>query len=392
MLEKIFIKNYNDVNNPKVRTAYAVMCSILGITTNLLLSGSKILLGVISGSISIIADGIDNLSDCASSIATLIGFKLASLPPDPEHPFGHERIEYLTGIIISILIIVIGVMLGRSSIEGIINSTSLNIDIFYILVIVLSLSILIKMFQFIFYRRISKKINSSTIKASSQDSLNDCLKTFFVLIAVIIFKVWELNLDSWFGLIMSIYIIINGIKLVKEASSPLIGEKPSKEFTKKIIDKILSYDAVLGIHDLVIHNYGPGKTFVTVHVEVDSKENILETHDMIDNIERDFKDEMDLLMTIHMDPIETSDELTNKLSDCTLKELINIDPVIKYHDFRIVKGNTHINVLFDVVVPQKFKYKDDELVQLINQVLIPQFNRIVDVKINLIINVDKEFI
>lgn len=392
MLEKIFIKNYNDVNNPKVRTAYAVMCSILGIITNLLLSGSKILLGVISGSISIIADGIDNLSDCASSIATLIGFKLASLPPDPEHPFGHERIEYLTGIIISILIIVIGVMLGRSSIEGIINSTSLNIDIFYILVIVLSLSILIKMFQFIFYRRISKKINSSTIKASSQDSLNDCLKTFFVLIAVIIFKVWELNLDSWFGLIMSIYIIINGIKLVKEASSPLIGEKPSKEFTKKIIDKILSYDAVLGIHDLVIHNYGPGKTFVTVHVEVDSKENILETHDMIDNIERDFKDEMDLLMTIHMDPIETSDELTNKLSDCTLKELINIDPVIKYHDFRIVKGNTHINVLFDVVVPQKFKYKDDELVQLINQVLIPQFNRIVDVKINLIINVDKEFI
>lgn len=392
MLEKIFIKNYNDVNNPKVRTAYAVMCSILGIITNLLLSGSKILLGVISGSISIIADGIDNLSDCASSIATLIGFKLASLPPDPEHPFGHERIEYLTGIIISILIIVIGVMLGRSSIEGIINSTSLNIDIFYILVIVLNLSILIKMFQFIFYRRISKKINSSTIKASSQDSLNDCLKTFFVLIAVIIFKVWELNLDSWFGLIMSIYIIINGIKLVKEASSPLIGEKPSKEFTKKIIDKILSYDAVLGIHDLVIHNYGPGKTFVTVHVEVDSKENILETHDMIDNIERDFKDEMDLLMTIHMDPIETSDELTNKLSDCTLKELINIDPVIKYHDFRIVKGNTHINVLFDVVVPQKFKYKDDELIQLINQVLIPQFNRIVDVKINLIINVDKEFI
>lgn len=392
MLEKIFIKNYNDVNNPKVRTAYAIMCSILGIITNLLLSGSKILLGVISGSISIIADGIDNLSDCASSIATLIGFKLASLPPDPEHPFGHERIEYLTGIIISILIIVIGVMLGRSSIEGIINSTSLNIDIFNILVIVLSLSILIKMFQFIFYRRISKKINSSTIKASSQDSLNDCLKTLFVLIAVIIFKVWELNLDSCFGLIMSIYIIINGIKLVKEASSPLIGEKPSKEFTKKIIDKILSYDAVLGIHDLVIHNYGPGKTFVTVHVEVDSKENILETHDMIDNIERDFKDEMDLLMTIHMDPIETSDELTNKLSDCTLQELINIDPVIKYHDFRIVKGNTHINVLFDVVVPQKFKYKDDELVQLINQVLIPQFNKIIDVKINLIINVDKEFI
>lgn len=392
MLEKIFIKNYNDVNNSKVRTAYAVMCSIFGIISNLLLSSSKIILGVISGSISIIADGIDNLSDCASSIATLIGFKLASLPPDPEHPFGHERIEYLTGIIISIIIIIIGVMLGRTSIEGIINSSTIDISIFNILVVVLSASILIKSVQFIFYKRISKKINSSTIKASSQDSLNDCLKTFFVLISVLIFKIWDLNLDSWFGLAMSIYIVINGFKLVKEASSPLIGEKPSKEFTKEIIDKLLSYDSVLGIHDLVIHNYGPGKSFVTVHVEVDSKESILESHDMIDNIERDFKEQMDLLMTIHMDPIETSDDLTNKLSNCVLNALIQIDPIIKYHDFRIVKGNTHINILFDVVIPPKYKMKDEELVSEINKMLIPKFNEIIDVKANLIINVDKEFI
>lgn len=392
MLEKIFIKNYNDVNNSAVRTAYAVMCSIFGMITNLLLSSSKIILGVISGSISIIADGIDNLSDCASSVATLIGFKLASLPPDPEHPFGHERIEYLTGIIISILIIIIGVMLGRTSIEGIIYSTTMNIDVFNILVIVLISSILIKIIQFIFYRRISKKINSTTIKASSQDSLNDCLKTFLVLVAVLIYKIWNLNLDSWFGLAMSVYIIINGFKLVKEASSPLIGEKPSQEFTKEIIDKLLSYDSVLGIHDLVIHNYGPGKTFITVHVEVDSKESILESHDMIDNIERDFKEQMDLLLTIHMDPIETSDDLTNKLSNCVLNLLMEIDPVIKYHDFRIVKGNTHTNILFDVVVPPKYKMKDEDLIFKINEMLIPKLNEIIDVKANLIINVDKEFI
>ncbi len=392
MLEKIFIKNYKDVNNSKVRTSYAILCSIIGIVSNILLSASKIILGILSGSISIIADGIDNLSDCASSFATLIGFKLASLPPDPEHPFGHERIEYLTGIFISIFIIIIGVMLGRSSIDGIINGSIINIETFNILVIVLIASILVKLFQFIFYRRISKKINSSTIKASSQDSLNDSIKTFLVLIAIIIFKIWEVNLDAWFGLGMSIYIIINGIKLVKEASSPLIGEKPSKEFTKKIIEKIQSYESVLGIHDLVIHNYGPGKTFVTVHVEVDSKGDILESHDMIDNIERDFKEDMDLLVTIHMDPIETNDELTNTLSNCTLNVLMEIDPIIKYHDFRIVKGNTHINVLFDVVVPPKFKMNDEKLVFKINELLTPKCEEMTKVKVNFIINVDKEFI
>lgn len=191
---------------------------------------------------------------------------------------------------------------------------------------------------------------------------------------------------------MSIYIIINGIKLVKEASSPLIGEKPSKEFTKKIIEKIQSYESVLGIHDLVIHNYGPGKTFVTVHVEVDSKGDILESHDMIDNIERDFKEDMNLLVTIHMDPIETNDELTNTLSNCTLNVLMEIDPIIKYHDFRIVKGNTHINVLFDVVVPPKFKMNDEKLVFKINELLTPKCEEMTKVKVNFIINVDKEFI
>lgn len=392
MLEKIFIKNHNDVNNPKVRTAYGVLCSIIGIISNVLLSAAKIILGLLSGSISIIADGIDNLSDCASSIATLIGFKLASLPPDPEHPFGHERIEYLTGIIISILIIIIGVMLGRTSIEGIINKSEMNIESFNILLIVLIASIFVKLFQFLFYRKISKKINSSTIKASSQDSLNDSLKTFLVLIAVIVLKVWNVNLDAWFGLAMSIYIIINGIKLVKEASSPLIGEPPSKEFTEEICNKILSYDSVLGIHDLVIHNYGPGKTFITVHVEVDSKTDILVSHDMMDNIERDFKEQLDLLLTIHMDPIETNDELTNIFSNNTLDVLMSIDPIIKYHDFRIVKGNTHINVLFDVVVPQKYKYKDEELVKKIIELLQPKCEEAVKIKVNFIINVDKEYV
>ena len=392
MLERIFIKNYKDINNPTIRTKYGVLCSVFGIVTNIILSIAKILLGIFTGSISIIADGVDNLTDCASSVATLIGFKLASQPPDPEHPYGHERIEYLTGMIISIIIIMVGVLLGRSSLDGIINKSEMNIENFSLLLIVLIISILIKFIQFLYYRYVSKKIKSNTIKASSQDSLNDCIKTFVVMVAVIILKVWNINLDAWFGLGVSIYILINGIKLVKEASSPLIGESPDKNFTQKIIDKILSYDGVLGIHDLMIHNYGPAKTFITVHVEVDSSTNILESHDLMDNIERDFLKDLGLLLTIHMDPIETNDPLTNILSECTLETLIQINPIIKFHDFRIVKGNTHVNVLFDVVVPQKFELCDQEIIDLINKNLKEKCQKHTKVEVNFVINVDKEYV
>lgn len=391
MIEKLFIKNYNDVNNPKVRTAYGVLCSILGIVTNIILSAFKVVIGFISGSISIIADGIDNLSDCASSVASLIGFKLASMPPDPKHPYGHERIEYLTGMIISIIIIIVGVILSRTSIDGIINKSVINIDNFIFLLVILISSIIIKLLQFIYYRHVYKKINSSAIKASSQDSFNDSIKTTLVLISVLIFRFFDINLDSWFGLAMSIYIVINGIKLVKEASSPLIGESPDPDFTKTVTQRIESYDGVLGIHDLMIHNYGPGKTFITVHVEVDSSVNILESHDVIDNIERDFRND-NLLLTIHMDPVETNDILTNQLYNCTLDNLLSFNSILKFHDFRIVKGVTHVNVLFDVVVPQSYKITDFELSNSIIELLKPKFEEITKVEVNIIINVDKDYI
>lgn len=390
MIEKIFIKNYQNVNDPKVRTAYGIMCSIIGIISNIILSASKMIIGFLSGSISIIADAVDNLSDCASSFATLFGFKLASQPADPEHPFGHERIEYLTAIIIAILILIIGIFLARSSIEGIINKSDIVIENFTVFIVILVGSIGIKFFQYLFYRRISKKINSSAIKASSQDSLNDCIKTFFVLIAIIIFKIWKFNIDSYLGLAVSVYIIINGIKLIKEASSPLIGEAPSKEFSSMVTEKILGYEGVLGIHDLVIHNYGPGKTFITVHVEVDSREDILISHDVIDNIERDFKEELNLLLTIHLDPIETCDELTNLLKNRILDVIMEIDHVIKFHDFRIVKGNTHINVLFDIVIPIQYKYNDYEIQSIITNKAKEECEALTNKTVNVIINVDKE--
>ena len=392
MLEKIFIKNYKDVSNEKVRKAYGIMCSTVGIVTNVLLSIAKLIIGIISGSISIIADGIDNLSDSASSIVTLIGFKLASLPADSEHPFGHERIEYIAGMVVSILILLIGVLLGRSSIENIINGSIINIDNFVILLVILIGSILIKLFQFVFYKRIAKKIDSSAIKATAQDSLNDCIKTFVVIISIVILKIWNLNLDAWFGLGVSIYIIINGIGLIKDASSPLIGESPKKSFTQEIIAKLQSYDGVLGIHDLLIHNYGPGKTFITVHVEVDSSDDLLTSHDMIDNIERDFKEQYGVLMTIHLDPIETHDELTNNLKEAVLDLLLRISNKISFHDFRIVKGNTHINILFDVVVPQKFEISDDVLKELIINEVKEKCEKITGIIIHVIINIDKDYV
>lgn len=392
MLEKLFIKNYQDVNNPKVRTAYGVLCSVLGIISNIILSAAKMIIGVLSGSISIIADGIDNLSDCASSVATLVGFKLAAQPADPEHPFGHERIEYVTAIIISILILIIGVLLCQSSIENIINKTVLNIVNFYLLMGILIGSILVKLFQFLYYRRIAKKIKSASIKASSQDSFNDAIKTTVVLISMLIFKIWNLNLDGWFGLAVSIYIIINGIMLVKEASSPLIGEAPDKNFTKNVVDKLESYKGVLGIHDLVIHNYGPAKTFITVHAEVDSRDNILDIHDNMDNIERDFREELGIELTIHMDPIQIDDEVTNCLREATGKVIKEFDGILKFHDFRIVKGTTHINVLFDVVVPPKYKLSDEELRTEIVKRVKQECEKIENIEINVIINVNKDYV
>lgn len=392
MIEKIFIKDYSETNKPQVRTKYGILCSIVGIICNLVLSVAKVIIGLLSGSISILADGIDNFSDLASSVVSLIGFKLAAIPADSEHPFGHERIEYIAGMLISILILILGVLLGRSSIEKIVSKTIINIDNFAILLIILISSIAIKLCLSLYYKKIAKRIDSTSLKASSIDSRNDCIKTFVVLVSIVIFKVFNIDLDGWFGLVVSLYILINGIGLVKDASSPLIGEAPSKDFTQMVIDKIQTYEGVLGIHDLMIHNYGPGKTFITVHVEVDSRDPILESHDMIDNIERDFKENNNILLTIHMDPIETRDELTIELREIVLDVILSIDKNIKFHDFRIVKGITHNNVLFDIVVPQRFKLNDEEISKLIIGSVKEKCEKVTLKRTNVILTIDKDYV
>lgn len=363
LIAKMFIKNYKDYNNPQVRFAYGRMCGIVGIISNFLLCSIKIIFGLIVSSIAIIADGINNMADAGSSLITLIGFKLAGLPSDKDHPFGHQRYEYITGLIVSVIIFFIGALLLKSSIEDLIafEVSEKNIKLSIITCLILVISILVKCWQCLFYRKNGKLINSSALIATGSDSLNDCISTFAILIGVIINMFYPNGfVDGIMGIGVSIFILISGIKLIRETISPLIGEAPTKEFIDMVVNKIESYNGVLGVHDLVIHSYGAEKIFITAHVEVDSSISINISHDMIDNIERDFQN-MNLNLVIHMDPVDIHDEVVTKLKSVVRKIIDTFDPDLMFHDFRIVKGITHTNVLFDIVVPDKYKLTNQEI-------------------------------
>lgn len=389
LLPKIFIKNYKDYENQEVRFAYGRMCGIVGIISNLLVCFLKILLGFIMGSIAIIADGINNLADAGSSILTLIGFKLASLPSDKDHPFGHQRYEYITGLIVSIVILFIGALLFKTSIEDLFDNTIEKMETMsaVITIVALVFSIAIKCWQCLFYRKYGKKINSLALIATGKDSLNDCISSFAVLVSVVISFVYPNGfLDGLMGIFVSLFILISGLKLIKETISPLIGEAPTKEFTDKVIQKILSYDGVLGVHDLVIHSYGPEKIFITAHVEVDSQISINISHDMVDNIERDFLND-NLNLVIHMDPVDTKDEVVKNLKEVVRNIIDSIDKDLKFHDFRIVKGITHTNIIFDIVVPINYQYTNDKIKELIDKKL-----KEYDSKLITVITFDSDYI
>lgn len=385
LLGKLFIKDYQNYNNPSVRTSYGKLSGIVGIISNLFLCIIKIVTGVLIGSFSYIADGINNLSDAGSSIVTLIGFKLASEPADADHPFGHQRVEYLTGLIVSFIIVAIGLLLMKSSIESIINPGE-GAAFSVISVIILGVSIVIKCLQSLFYRKVGKLINSTAVMATSVDSLNDCISTGAVLVASIVSLLTDLKLDGWMGCVVSLFILVSGYKLVKESMSPLIGEKPSKELVDDIVKRILDYPKVLGIHDLVIHSYGPGKIFATIHVEVDCEENILVVHDQIDNIEHDFRENLGINLVIHMDPIDTKDENTQELKEEAFRIIQSIDPKLNFHDFRVVIGETHTNVLFDVLVPVRYPMADKDLKNLIDK-KFKEYNP----KINTVLVIDHDY-
>lgn len=361
-LGKIFIKDYKNYNDDKVRNAYGVLGSILGIIANIFLSISKVVIGFLTSSIAVIADGINNISDTASSSISLIGFKLSKRPADKEHPFGHARMEYISSLIISFIIIFVGIQLIITSIDKI--SANGVTDINLLTYVILSVSIFVKICLSIYYKIWGKKINSSSLKAVSFDSFNDVIATSVILICALISQFCGINLDGYAGVGVAVFIIYSGIKLTVSTLNPLLGEKPDKELVKKICQKISEYNDILGIHDLVIHNYGPNKYFASLHAEVDSKTDIMSSHELIDMVERELSTD-NLKVLIHMDPINTDDELTNNFKDIVEKVVLEINPNMSIHDFRIVVGTKRKNLIFDLVIPTDTKFDQNHLTNLI---------------------------
>lgn len=364
-IRKLLIKEYQDTKNPKVRFRYGLVAGIFGILSNALLCVFKLIVGIIGNSITIVADAINNLSDAGSSVVTLVGFKLSATPPDNDHPFGHARYEYVTSLLVSVTVLFIGILLLKSSIEKCITPEAVSVNVYTY--VVLGAAIAMKLVQMLIYLDFSKAINSGALKASAADSRNDVLATVAVLISTIVIDVAgdkispKVSVDGIMGIAVSAFIIVSSILLVKESISPILGEKPPKELVDKITAKILSYDGVIGVHDLVVHSYGENHCFVVAHVEVPQDVEITKSHDVIDNIEHDFWNEMHVRITIHMDPVDTKNEKLAELKLRAQNALANLDEGLSLHDFRIVSGQTHTNMLFDVVIPYDSKLSLDDV-------------------------------
>lgn len=359
MLKQLFIKNYEDTENPTVRNKYGKVAGTFGMVSNLILGVIKLIIGSISNSVSIMADAANNISDMASSALTIVGFKLSNKKPNHEHPYGYARYEYVSGFVIALLMLAMGLVFAKESIIKIIFPQELTINL--ITYIVLFVAILGKTHQMIVYSSFAKSIDSNTLKAAAVDTRNDIISTTAILVSMIIMKLLNLNLDGYLGLGVSIFVIISSIKMVKEVLEPIIGIIPTKERVEEVRNKILSYECVQGIHDLVIHNYGVHNDFITVHVEIDASMNMIEAHDLMDNIENDFKEHLGVDLTIHMDPVVIGNEKVDRLKEKVTETINKMDTELQIHDFRIVEGKTHTNILFDCVVPYEKDYSVEEI-------------------------------
>lgn len=384
LLEKIFIKDKN-TNDPHVRQLYGILCGGVGIFFNLLLFILKFLAGTLSNSIAIIADAFNNLSDAGSSIITLIGFKMAGQKADPDHPFGHGRIEYISGFLVSIIIFLMGVELIQSSVEKIFHPEPLTFS--PLMVIILLLSILIKFYMAFYNRRIGRKIDSTAMLATSTDSFSDTIATSVVLIAALISHFTPYSVDSYCGVLVGLLILYAGFNAAKDTLNPLLGTPPDQEFVSKVEELVMSYDSILGIHDMIVHNYGPGRTIISLHAEVPADGDLLMLHDTIDLIEHRLHNDLHCEAVIHMDPVCVHDEQTQQLKQVIRDILDEIDPIITMHDFRIVSGPTHTNLIFDIVIPYNYPYTDEALTKLIDSKV-----RAYNDTYYTVIEVDKSFI
>ena len=385
LLTRLFVKNSDDIKNPEVRAAYGNMSGIVGIFLNLCLFAAKLTAGIVSASISVIADAFNNLSDAGSSVVTFLGFKLASRPADKEHPFGHGRYEYVAGLGISVVILLVGIELLKSSIGKIFSPDS-STEITLVFACILVASVVVKLWMYFFNKILSKKINSSALKATSLDSLTDCVATTIVLIGLVVSNLTGLMIDGYLGAAVALFILFTGVSTFKESLSPLLGNPPDAEFVSDIKDTVMQDDMIVGIHDLIVHDYGPGRCIISLHAEIPSNEDILKAHDSIDLIEKTLERKFNCMATIHMDPIATDDEYTLNLKDRVCRALCDDDNGFSIHDFRVVKGDTHTNIIFDLVVPHGIKQSNDEIRKTAKEKI-----RTIDPKLIPVMHIEKSF-
>lgn len=380
LILRIFVRDHKNTEDPAVRDKCGRVAGAVGIVTNFLLFLMKIIVGTVFHSVSVTADAVNNLTDSGSSVVTLIGFKMASKPADEKHPFGHARIEYLSGVIVSFIVIFLGLQLGMSSIEKILTPEENALT--PVALVVLVISILAKLWQCLFYRKVGRMIKSESVEATSKDSRNDVIATSVVLLGAVITMLTGVNLDGYMGAAVALFIVFSGVQLTISTADPLLGQAPEGELVQTITEKMLSYPGIIGMHDLAVHNYGVGRCFASAHCEVDAKNDILVSHDLIDNIERDFSRDLGIHMVIHLDPVIVGDARTDALH-CKVQSLITaLYPTVTIHDFRVIWGVTHSNIVFDAAVPFAVKDSDTVITQKLEaeiQKLDPDYRTVVTI-------------
>ena len=358
-LVRRFIKNYQDTKDANVRTSVGKLSGIVGILNNLFLFVIKFVIGTIVHSVSIQADGVNNLTDAGSNIISILSFHFANKPADKDHPFGHERTETIASLFVGILILVLGFETVKESISKVIHPESIDFRI--VSVIILIISIIVKFWMYTYNKKLSKTYDSSLLEATALDSISDVCGTTAVLVSTLLSPVLHFNLDGYMGIVVSGIILYGAYGLLRDMINSLIGEAPDPELVHNIVDRIMAHPAILGVHDMMLHNYGPNKIFASAHVEVDSSKDIFETHDHIDNIEREVKENMNIDLVLHMDPVKVNDPETELYRAKVVEAIHQIDPKWGFHDFRIVSGPTHVNLVFDLVIPFEEKYTQEEI-------------------------------
>jgi len=382
---KLFIKNYDDIENSEVREKYGIVISIFSIVCNCLMVGLKLFISFVTNSVSIRADALNNLSDVGSNLATLFGFKLANKHADADHPYGHGRMEYVSGMVVSFLILLVGFEAFKESLVKIIHPESIQTSSTTFVVLIISIGI--KLLMGYINKKGGDKINSQTLLAASQDSVNDSMMTGATLVCVIIFVFTNINLDAYVGAFVSVLVIKSGIGIFKEVLTTILGQAPDRDEVNEIIKYICTHQYVLGVHDLMLHDYGPSNKFLSVHVEVDANNDIMHIHDEMDNIESDILEKYGILTTIHMDPIDTKDKEIKVLRVEVNKLVNNINSAYTIHDFRMVRGTTHTNLVFDVLIPAGDEVNHEELKKKVNEVIKENLGQ----KYNCVLHIDHDF-